>query len=192
MKLKAPVENPHKAFCTPGCYSSFYLRRCLVCEKEKPAGSTARRLLCRRPRCESAYRQNRAFYAFPVPDTALTANVVRNADKTGTFSRDLDDRSWRIVAGPESPSAQLRFAIVGGKEAVEAVNRTNLRHWREHNAKAEDRCCLIKHHDPPINFPNAPTVDSNRPSSTKPTQVHNPTEIAADLSVPEFLRRVPS
>src|SRR5262249_44298095 len=92
MKLPQPVENPHKAFCTPGCYSSFYLKRCAVCEKEKPAGSTARRILCRRRKCESAYRQNRAFYAFPVPDTALTANVVRNVDKSGTFPRDLDDR----------------------------------------------------------------------------------------------------
>jgi hypothetical protein len=38
MKLKNPVANEHHAFCTPGCYSSFYLKRCVVCENEKPAG----------------------------------------------------------------------------------------------------------------------------------------------------------
>jgi hypothetical protein len=32
MNLLAPVENLHQAFCTSGCYSSFYRSRCLVCE----------------------------------------------------------------------------------------------------------------------------------------------------------------
>jgi hypothetical protein len=64
MKLTAPVVNPHKAFCTRGCHSSFYLKRCLVCENDKPAGSTARRKLCRRPKCEGRYRKNSAHYSF--------------------------------------------------------------------------------------------------------------------------------
>jgi hypothetical protein len=55
-KLNQPVENLHTAFCKRGCYDSFYLKRCLVCEKDKPAGSTARRKLCRRPKCEGRYR----------------------------------------------------------------------------------------------------------------------------------------
>ena len=57
-KLPSPASDPHKAFCTPGCHSSFYLKRCLVCENDKPAGSTARRKLCRRPKCEGRYRKN--------------------------------------------------------------------------------------------------------------------------------------
>ena len=28
-KLKQPVENPRRAFCTRGCHSSFYHSRCL-------------------------------------------------------------------------------------------------------------------------------------------------------------------
>jgi hypothetical protein len=55
-KLPTPTDNPRKAFCTKGCYESFYLKRCVVCENEKPVGSTARRKLCRRPKCGSSYR----------------------------------------------------------------------------------------------------------------------------------------
>jgi hypothetical protein len=66
MKLKQPVENPHKAFCTPGCHSSFYLKHCLVCEKDKPVKSTARRKLCQRPKCEGRYRKEGTHYSFPV------------------------------------------------------------------------------------------------------------------------------
>src|SRR6516225_7835340 len=31
-KLPQPVANPREAFCARGCHSSFYLKRCLVCE----------------------------------------------------------------------------------------------------------------------------------------------------------------
>jgi hypothetical protein len=31
-KLPAPVSNSREAFCTRGCYNSFYLSRCLICE----------------------------------------------------------------------------------------------------------------------------------------------------------------
>jgi hypothetical protein len=59
-KLPSPASDPRKAFCTAGCHSSFYLKRCIVCENDKPAGSTARRKLCRRPKCEGRYRKNSA------------------------------------------------------------------------------------------------------------------------------------
>ena len=32
-KLHAPTSNLHEAFCSPGCYRSFHLKRCGVCEK---------------------------------------------------------------------------------------------------------------------------------------------------------------
>jgi hypothetical protein len=41
----------------------------------------------------------------------------------------------------------LHCATIGAAEAIEAINRTNTRHWREHKAKAEEKC-LIKRHDP--------------------------------------------
>ena len=31
-KLAAPVSNPRDAFCCRGCFDSFYLHRCAVCE----------------------------------------------------------------------------------------------------------------------------------------------------------------
>ena len=32
-KLKSAVSNPREAFCARGCYTSFYRKRCLVCEE---------------------------------------------------------------------------------------------------------------------------------------------------------------
>src|SRR5436190_4091048 len=31
-KLTTPVANPREAFCTKGCRSSFYRKRCVICE----------------------------------------------------------------------------------------------------------------------------------------------------------------
>src|SRR5215472_13665457 len=47
-KLKYPTDNDHHAFCLRGCFNSFYLNRCRVCEKplrDKRGG----RLYCRPP-----------------------------------------------------------------------------------------------------------------------------------------------
>jgi hypothetical protein len=92
-KLKQPVDNAHRAFCCRGCHDSFHLKRCLVCEAEKPPRSTARRKLCRRPKCQARYRQNRALYSFPGPGTGRTANVVRNLDKSGVKRGAFGDRA---------------------------------------------------------------------------------------------------
>ena len=50
MKLPEPVENPREAFCTRGCYGSFYLHRCLICEEP----ITPNRKICRKPECRRA------------------------------------------------------------------------------------------------------------------------------------------
>src|SRR5262249_12417491 len=52
MKLPAPVENEHRAFCTRGCYESFYRNRCRVCERDLRKNGKrgdAGRLYCRPP-----------------------------------------------------------------------------------------------------------------------------------------------
>jgi len=112
MKLKTPVANQHHAFCTPGCHSSFYLKRCLVCEKEKPAQSTARRLVCRRPKCRSQYSRNGSFFTYPVPSTVRDAERSRSAHSTGIKSAHKDDRPWRLVAGPMITAGQYHCATV--------------------------------------------------------------------------------
>src|SRR5262249_55336079 len=109
-KLPSPASDPRKAFCTPGCHSSFYLKRCVVCENDKPAGSTARRKLCRRPKCEGRYRKNSAHYSFLGADTTSAANVPRSAQSTGIKSDDFGDRPPHVVAGPKITAAGYHCA----------------------------------------------------------------------------------
>jgi hypothetical protein len=97
----------------------------------------------------------------------------------GIKSGVASDRPWRIVAGPEPSPSALHCATVGAAEKIEAINRTNARHWREYNAKTEEKC-LIKRHDPPVNivggykFPGAPAADLN-PSDANPVSAPSPT-----------------
>ena len=65
MKLKEPVENPHKAFCTPGCHSSFYLKRCLVCERSLVKKSSKREI-CDKSKCRSAFQSNKYRFRYPL------------------------------------------------------------------------------------------------------------------------------
>jgi hypothetical protein len=123
-KLKEPVDA-HRAFCTPGCHSSFYLKRCLVCENDKPAGSTARRKLCRRPKCEARYRKNSAHYSFLGADTACAANVPSSAQSTGIKSADFDARPWYIVAGPKITAAVYHCATLPVDPDIAARARVN-------------------------------------------------------------------
>ena len=83
MKLPAPVENEHRAFCTRGCYESFYRNRCRVCERDLRKNGRrgdAARLYCRPPancRREAEKWPEKYVWAF-FPETKL-----RNAHSTG-------------------------------------------------------------------------------------------------------------
>jgi hypothetical protein len=79
-KLPRPVENKNKAFCCRGCSKDFYRTRCVVCENDKPAESTSRRVLCRRPKCAGRYSRDRAFYSFPSPGKADRDDQIRRSD----------------------------------------------------------------------------------------------------------------
>jgi hypothetical protein len=51
-RLPESVENEHRAFCTRGCYKSFYRNRCRVCERDlRKTGKRgdAARMYCRPP-----------------------------------------------------------------------------------------------------------------------------------------------
>jgi hypothetical protein len=80
MKLKAPVENPHKAFCTPGCHTSFYLKRCLVCE-QPITKTSSRQEICRKSSCRNAFRGNRNRFRYRT--LASGADASRNPIKPG-------------------------------------------------------------------------------------------------------------
>ena len=84
-KLEA-VGNDRHAFCCRGCFNSFYLNRCRVCEKplrDKRGG----RLYCRPPnkcRQEAAkWPQKYEFQPAPVLMDVCTLSESRSADKMG-------------------------------------------------------------------------------------------------------------
>ena len=169
-KLPSPASDPHKAFCTRGCHSSFYLKRCLVCENDKPAGSTARRKLCRRPKCEGRYRKNSAHYSFLGADTTSAANVPRSAQSTGIKSADFDDRPCYIVAGPKISAAVYHCATLPVDPDIAArVNRI-----RKEIAWSKPR-------------PPAPKEMQSDWRPCSPSVL-----VADDLSIPDFLKREPA
>ena len=172
-KLPSPASDPRKAFCTRGCHSSFYLKRCLVCENDKPAGSTARRKLCRRPKCEGRYRKNSAHYSFLGADTASAANVPRSAQSTGIKSAGLDDRPCYIVAGPKITAAIYHCATLPVDPDIAArVNAAN--DWgriRKEIAWSKPR----------------PPAPKEMQSDWKPCSPS--VAVADDLGIPDFLKR---
>jgi hypothetical protein len=176
MKLKEPVENLQKAFCTRGCHSSFYLKRCIVCENDKPAGSTVRRKLCRRPKCEGRYRKNSAHYSFLGADTTSAANAPRGAQSTGLKSAGLDDRPWHIVAGPKITAAIYHCATLPvDPDKAARVNAANDRdRIRKESAWSKPR-------------PPAPNEMQSHWKPCSPSVV-----VADDLSIPDLLKREPA
>jgi hypothetical protein len=56
-KLPQPVPTPRDAFCTRGCYSSFYRGHCLVCERRFER-KTERAKVCGRRECRAAFRRD--------------------------------------------------------------------------------------------------------------------------------------
>jgi hypothetical protein len=177
-KLPSPTSDSRKAFCTRGCHSSFYLKRCIVCEDEKPAGSTARRTVCRRSRCESKYRQNRGRYSFWGADTTSAANVTRSAQSTGIKSAGLDDRPWSIVAGAKITAAIYHCATLPLDADIAArVNAAS--DWGR--IRKEIDWCRGR---PPI------PIDVTTQSRWEPCVPSVPN--ANDLSIPDFLKREPA
>jgi hypothetical protein len=59
-KLPAPVSNPREAFCTRGCHSSFYRKRCLVCEQPMER-KTEHQLICGKRACRNALQAREGF-----------------------------------------------------------------------------------------------------------------------------------
>jgi hypothetical protein len=62
-KLPAPVSNEREAFCARGCFNSFYLYRCLICEGPLERTRQDQRV-CRKARCRSAWRAQSGFGRF--------------------------------------------------------------------------------------------------------------------------------
>jgi hypothetical protein len=86
LKLPAPVENPHHAFCTRGCFERFYFNRCRVCEKglrKQGRRGDANRRYCRPPNsCAAEAQRWPQKYEYGQGDVPHTNNV-RNPHSTG-------------------------------------------------------------------------------------------------------------
>jgi hypothetical protein len=175
LKLTSPTSEPQKAFCTPGCHSSFYLRRCLVCENEKPAGSTARRKLCRRPKCEGRYRKNSAHYSFLGADTTSAANVPRSAQSTAIKSADFNARPY-IVAGRKVSASVYHCATLPLDQ--ETAKRIAAANDRDRIRRGIAWC------------PRRPPAPKETQSDWRPYSPSVP--VADDLSIPAFLKREPA
>jgi hypothetical protein len=177
MKLAMPVANQHRAFCTPGCHSSFYLKRCLVCENDKPARSTARRMLCRRPKCKARYGKDTAHYSFSTQDIILAPNAPRSAQSTGIKGADLDGRPWHIVAGPQITACVYHCATLPVDPDIAARARVSAANDRDRIRKE------IAWSKPRPPAPKEMQSDWRACSPSVP--------VADDLSIPHFLKREP-
>jgi hypothetical protein len=185
-RLPAPVSNQRRAFCSKGCASSFYRHRCSICERpiEQPKGG-GRRSTCNRAKCRNARRYQASFGAKP---------FAKEPDFMGVTAAPIPHRAWRTIAGLTlSPSAFHCATLAPDRRTAAELTRRHKQFYRGASAT------LIGLTDPPINilggfkFRNAPTVEWNRlvpPEQTIPTIVPD-LPIPADLSVPDFLRRLP-
>ena len=115
-KLPEPVANKREAFCTRGCYGSFYLHRCRVCEEpiEQPKHGT--RLICKKSKCQNEWKTGLGFGRF--------AEFGSGIDKFQSCSRSA--RKWlgfrRVKGAVASGRRSAAFTI-----AVPLCNARRLR-----------------------------------------------------------------
>ena len=60
-KLPEPTPNPREAFCTRGCHGSFYLHRCIVCEKPIKRTRGEGPQVCKKSDCRRAWKAKIGF-----------------------------------------------------------------------------------------------------------------------------------
>ena len=185
-KLKKPVSNQREAFCSRGCHTSFYLKRCLVCEGPIQRRNKTQRV-CQKSQCRNAWRARAGFGRY-IPSTAVSL-----ASKTPNFigSKCALNRIEHgdQIAGPKLTASQMHCGLVGVVQAVAEADQKNRPYWRRRSAMA-----LIQRHHPPVNilggykFPNAPDVKLRE---ERKTGVSLPTVSKPDvnLDIPDFLKR---
>jgi hypothetical protein len=215
-KLKEPAQNLREAFCARGCHSSFYLKRCGVCEvaleqkyRKLKRGDLTKfvkvqsGLTCGSSECKRRWREGDGLGRFwPKPHRGSQAADLHKEAPAAQRVFSASQTPWRRIAGPRLTSDQFRAATVpdgpnnawegGPYERIEAQNRALLRaHFRKKAAE-----CLIQPHHPPINivggykFPLPPDLDP-KPAITITGDLAGLIDclIPADLSIPAFLKR---
>jgi hypothetical protein len=144
MKLPAPTENDHHAFCCRGCCSVFYRSRCVVCERDisndpvsgqRRCLSTSHRKFCGR-KCRAEGRRYPHVYAWGVPEAVRRTARPTYADKTGLKSAHEENQPpltclahWRWGGNPESGDYSLynQDGLTVARVVLEADGRYHLR-----------------------------------------------------------------
>jgi hypothetical protein len=202
-KLPAPVANTREAFCARGCFNSFYLHRCIVCERAIEQPKRGKRLICKRAKCRNALGGGLSLGRYHASQSAKLNSVKADSvDVLTAPATDIAAPAWRIVAGPELTASQFHCATIadgpncewkGGEyQRIEARNRALLReHFRRLGAKAQ-----IQRHHAPVNvvggyrFPGAPDIDLMSPIATAPAPTPTASAVIGDgLDIPGFLLR---
>lgn len=100
-KLAQPTDNSRHAFCSLGCYRSYYRNRCAVCEAQLPPGPS-NRAICRRAECRAEMRK--------FPEAYLPSQTgerpPRSAHKSGLKTRSKPGRPTSLF-GPLTWPANL-------------------------------------------------------------------------------------
>jgi hypothetical protein len=124
-RLPTPTSNEREGFCARGCYNSFYLHRCLVCEKAIER-TTANRKICKRSTCRNALAAGQGFGRYHAKSTKTTqvsqnleprqkpaaAEAILSAsDTVFRVHTAYAERPWRMVAGRLTPN-QYHGAVV--------------------------------------------------------------------------------
>jgi hypothetical protein len=110
--LPGPVDNEHYAFCTPGCFSSFYLKRCRVCEEPIHLAERRRgpkRILCRKNDCRLEYRRRPDLYNGPTRAAEL---------RSPRISSEEPILSEKAVSGEVRSYHPAAFVKISSKEPV--------------------------------------------------------------------------
>ena len=119
MRLPAPVSNEREAFCTRGCYQSFYLHRCRVCERPIEQKRDGQRLLCKKPKCKAAWQALESFGRYAVPSAAAKASKTPDFIDSKLALKPDPTPVWHVVAACAPITAnQFHCAIVGAEEAI--------------------------------------------------------------------------
>ena len=134
-KLPEPTPNPREAFCTRGCHTSFYLHRCIVCERpiERTRGDGPQ--VCKKPDRRRVWKAQIGFGRYIGSSAATKASET--PDFIGLKQPIRTDQAWRQVAGSPLTPEQLRYATIpdgrsgnwaGGRyRRLEAESRALLR-----------------------------------------------------------------
>jgi hypothetical protein len=119
-KLPMPVSNPRDAFCTPGCHTAFYRKRCRVCECAIEQPKRGQRVVCNKPRCYAAFRRRESLgrYHHPSGEVRINSKKPTKLGLKSGLHRDPRSISWLVIAGPPEGITANAYhcAIVGVDE----------------------------------------------------------------------------